>query len=67
MVQLEARNEGDLVAKCYFAKRQLVWEILRNGLKEKIEIEWSNIIGIQASMEENKPGILEVEVITLSN
>lgn len=64
MVQLVGRNEGDLVAKFYFAKRQLVWEILRNGLKEKIEIEWSNIIGIQAFMEENKPGILEVEVRT---
>ncbi|CAK9328437.1 unnamed protein product [Citrullus colocynthis] len=60
--QLVARNEGDLVAKFYFAKRQLVWEILRNGLKEKIEIEWSNIIGIQAFLEENKPGILEVEL-----
>ncbi|XP_022968749.1 uncharacterized protein LOC111467893 [Cucurbita maxima] len=60
--QVVARNEGDLVAKFYFAKRMLVWEILRNGLKEKVEIEWSNIIGIQAFMEENKRGILEVEL-----
>ncbi|KAE8653342.1 hypothetical protein Csa_007445 [Cucumis sativus] len=60
--QLVAKNEGDLVAKFYFAKRQLVWEILRNGLKQKIEIEWSNIIGIQAFLEEDKPGILEVEL-----
>lgn len=62
VLQLVAKNEGDLVAKFYFAKRQLVWEILRNGLKQKIEIEWSNIIGIQAFLEEDKPGILEVEV-----
>ena len=67
VVQVVARNEGDLVAKFYFAKRMLVWEILRNGLKEKVEIEWSNIIGIQAFMEENKRGILEVEVITPKN
>ncbi|OAY71873.1 hypothetical protein ACMD2_11155 [Ananas comosus] len=36
-----SRYEGDLVAKCYFAKHKLVWEVLEGGLKSKIEIQWS--------------------------
>jgi hypothetical protein len=38
---------GDLVSKCYFAKRKLVWEILHGGLKSKIEMLWSDISGIE--------------------
>jgi len=30
-----------LVAKCYFAKRKLVWEVLEGELKSKMEIQWS--------------------------
>ncbi|RRT42784.1 hypothetical protein B296_00054219 [Ensete ventricosum] len=39
-----SRYEGDLVAKCYFAKRKLVWEILEGGLKSKVEIQWKHFL-----------------------
>lgn len=61
-MQIEAKYPADLVAKFYYAKRKLVWEILRDGLKDKIEIQWQNISAIRAVMEENLPGILEIEV-----
>lgn len=61
-----AKHEGDLVAKCYFAKRKLVWEVLEDGLKSKIEIQWSDISAIKADFCENQPGILGVEVIQYS-
>ncbi len=57
------RREGALVAKCYFAKKKLVWEILENSLKKKIEIQWPDIIAIRATIVQDKPGILEIEVI----
>ncbi|CAN4113283.1 unnamed protein product [Withania somnifera] len=53
-----SRYEGDLVAKCYFAKHKLVWEILEGGLKSKIEIQWSDIMGMKASCPENGAGSL---------
>ncbi|KVH99041.1 hypothetical protein Ccrd_022725 [Cynara cardunculus var. scolymus] len=40
---------GDLVAKCYFAKHKLVWEVLDGGLKNKIEIQWSDIMALKAT------------------
>ncbi|KAL0006287.1 hypothetical protein SO802_013848 [Lithocarpus litseifolius] len=43
-------REGALVVKIYFAKRKLVWEILENALKKKIEIQWSDIIGIRVKI-----------------
>lgn len=66
VLQKEARNDGDVVAKCYYAKRKLVWEILENGLKSKIEVQWSDIMGMRAVLEENQPGILEIEVLCFS-
>lgn len=66
-MQRVTEHEGDLVAKCYYAKRKLVWEILDNGLKSKIELQWSDIIAIRAVSEENQPGILEIEVMLLSS
>uniref|UniRef100_A0A2N9IDS9 TRF2/HOY1 PH-like domain-containing protein n=1 Tax=Fagus sylvatica TaxID=28930 RepID=A0A2N9IDS9_FAGSY len=56
------RREGALVAKCYYAKKKLVWEILENSLKKKIEIQWSDIIAIRATIVQDKPGILEIEL-----
>ncbi|XP_009623108.1 uncharacterized protein [Nicotiana tomentosiformis] len=53
-----SRYEGDLVAKCYFAKHKLVWEILEGGLKSKIEIQWSDIMGLKVNCPENGPGSL---------
>ncbi|PWZ26454.1 hypothetical protein Zm00014a_019102 [Zea mays] len=53
--------EGDLVAKCYFAKHKLVWEVLHNGLKSKIEIQWSDIIALKATCPENEQeGVLDL-------
>ncbi|XP_062005366.1 uncharacterized protein LOC133722496 isoform X1 [Rosa rugosa] len=60
--QRVSEHEGDLVAKCYYAKRKLVWEILDSGLKSKIEVQWSDIISLRAVIEENQPGILEIEL-----
>ncbi|KAK6233272.1 hypothetical protein QQP08_016492 [Theobroma cacao] len=60
--QRVSRNEGDLVAKCYFAKRKLVWEFLEHGLKSKIEIQWSDILSLKTVIQEDKPGILEIEL-----
>ncbi|CAM6098170.1 unnamed protein product [Calypogeia fissa] len=57
-----SRYEGDLVGKCYYAKRKLVWEVLESGLKSKIEIQWSDISAMKASCPENLPGTLEIEV-----
>ncbi|XP_074588128.1 uncharacterized protein LOC141844039 [Curcuma longa] len=55
-----SRYEGDLVAKCYFAKRKLVWEILDGGLKSKIEIQWSDITALKANSPEDGPGTLDL-------
>lgn len=46
------------MAKCYFAKHKLVWEILEGGLKSKIEIQWSDIMGLKASCPDNGAGSL---------
>ncbi|CAK9168891.1 unnamed protein product [Ilex paraguariensis] len=53
-----SRYEGDLVAKCYFAKHKLVWEVLDGGLKSKIEIQWSDIMAVKAQCPDNGPGTL---------
>ncbi|XP_039066404.1 uncharacterized protein LOC120212036 isoform X1 [Hibiscus syriacus] len=58
--EYKSRYEGDLVAKCYFAKHKLVWEVLEGGLKSKIEIQWSDIMAIKANCPENGPGTLNV-------
>ncbi|GER46964.1 enhanced downy mildew 1 2 [Striga asiatica] len=52
--------EGDLVAKCYFAKHKLVWEVLESGLKSKIEIQWSDIMALKAECPDNGPGTLTI-------
>ncbi|XP_074561864.1 uncharacterized protein LOC141818235 [Curcuma longa] len=54
-----SRHEGDLVAKCYFAKRKIVWEILEGGLKSKIEIQWSDITALKGNSPEDGPGTLD--------
>uniref|UniRef100_A0A803MS19 TRF2/HOY1 PH-like domain-containing protein n=1 Tax=Chenopodium quinoa TaxID=63459 RepID=A0A803MS19_CHEQI len=58
--EYKSRYEGDLVAKCYFAKHKLVWEVLDGGLKNKIEIQWSDIMAIKANYPDNEPGTLDV-------
>lgn len=51
------------MAKCYFAKHKLVWEILEGGLKSKIEIQWSDITALKANCPDNGPSSLTVVVI----
>lgn len=59
-----AANESDLVARCYYGKRRLVWEILDRGtmLKRKIEVPWQNISAMRAITKRNGLGTLEIEV-----
>ncbi|CAI0446616.1 unnamed protein product, partial [Linum tenue] len=57
-----AKNTSDLTTKCYFAKRKLVWEILEGGLKRKMEMQWSDIIAIDACIREKEPGVLRIEL-----
>lgn len=58
--EYKSRHEGDLVAKCYFAKHKIVWEVLDGGLKNKIEIQWSDIMALKANYPDDKPGTLDV-------
>ncbi|KAK9104203.1 hypothetical protein Scep_021047 [Stephania cephalantha] len=58
----ESKNDGDLVAKCYYAKRKLVWEMLDGGLKNKIEINWSEITAIKAVFPKNQPSVLQIQL-----
>ncbi|PON57605.1 hypothetical protein TorRG33x02_293340 [Trema orientale] len=56
--------DGDLVANFNYTKKNLVWEILERGLSIKLMlgIKWEHIVGMRVSLEENQPGILEVEL-----
>lgn len=58
-----ALYDGDLVAKCYFTKQKLVWEVLCEGLKSKMEIQWLQISAIRATFVEGHPDCLEIEVL----
>ncbi|KAF9614332.1 hypothetical protein IFM89_018085 [Coptis chinensis] len=55
-----SRYEGDLVAKCYYAKHKLVWEVLDGGLKSKMEIQWSDITALKADFPSDGPGSLDL-------
>ncbi|MCL7037619.1 hypothetical protein MKW94_016072 [Papaver nudicaule] len=59
----DSRHDGDLVAKCYFAKRKFLWELLDGGLKNKIEVMWSDIASIRATCVDNGPQTLEIELL----
>ncbi|KAM1462766.1 hypothetical protein ACFX1S_047047 [Malus domestica] len=58
--EYKSRYEGDLVAKCYFAKHKLVWEVLDGSLKNKMEIQWSDVLAIKANYPDDGPGTLDV-------
>ncbi|KAG6408598.1 hypothetical protein SASPL_131616 [Salvia splendens] len=55
------KNEGDVTAKFYYAKRKMVWEVLEGALKTKLEMPWSDISGIRVSLLDGLPGTLEIE------
>ena len=58
-----ARHEGELIAKCYYAKKKLVWEVLENGVKKKIEINWADISYLNYSVPKNRSAFLEIELV----
>ncbi|KAG6491448.1 hypothetical protein ZIOFF_052799 [Zingiber officinale] len=58
--QFVTRYEGDLMAKCYFAKRKLLWEFLEGGVKSKIEFHWSDITAIKAVFFDGGHGALDI-------
>ncbi|KAL4564201.1 hypothetical protein LXL04_028257 [Taraxacum kok-saghyz] len=55
-----SKYEGDLVAKCYFSKHKIVWEVLDGGLKKKFEINWADIMALNANSEADGIGTLTV-------
>ncbi|KAH7315990.1 hypothetical protein KP509_21G073300 [Ceratopteris richardii] len=55
-------HDGDLVAKCYYAKRKLVWEVLDNRLKSKMEIQWSDISALKAVFADDQSASLDIEL-----
>nr|XP_043629764.1 uncharacterized protein LOC122601053 [Erigeron canadensis] len=55
-----SKHEGDLMAKCYFSKHKIVWEVLDGGLKKKFEINWADIMGLKASCASDGPGSLTI-------
>ncbi|XP_020534704.1 uncharacterized protein LOC110009395 [Jatropha curcas] len=58
--EYNSRNEGELVVKCYFGKKRLIWEVLEGSTKSKIEINWCDIIALKASCPDNEPGTLTI-------
>ncbi|KAG6538381.1 hypothetical protein ZIOFF_003498 [Zingiber officinale] len=59
--QRVSKYEGDLVAKCYFAKHKLVWEVLEGSLKSKIEIQWTDITFLKMACTED--GIESLDIV----
>ncbi|MCO5569558.1 hypothetical protein L7F22_023273 [Adiantum nelumboides] len=57
-----SRYDGDLVAKCYYAKRKLVWEVLDSGLKSKMEVQWSDISALNAVIPDDQSAVLDIEL-----
>ncbi|XP_019092152.1 PREDICTED: uncharacterized protein LOC104744729 [Camelina sativa] len=69
--EYRATNPDDIVAKLYFAKKKLIWEILdardpktnMPRLKTKIEIEWDDVASFQESINSrDETGILKIEL-----
>lgn len=58
----ESRYEGDLLAKAYYAKRKLVWEVLEKGVKSKIEIPWADITAFMIEAPDKEPGRIRLRL-----
>lgn len=50
------------MAKCYFAKHKLVWEVLEGSLKSKIEIQWTDITFLKITRVEDGIESLDIMV-----
>ncbi|GKV29720.1 hypothetical protein SLEP1_g38623 [Rubroshorea leprosula] len=57
-----AEVPNDLVVKIYYAKRRLIWEIMYDRLKNKIEIQWADIAAFKAYYQADGTEVLEVEL-----
>lgn len=66
VLQIVAQNLENVMAKCYFGKRRLVWEIFENCSKKRIQIPWENIQSMRATIDKNQCGVLKIEVNFLS-
>lgn len=62
--EYKSKHESDLVAKCYFSKHKLVWEVLEGELKSKMEIQWSDIMALKANCPDTEPSSLTVVLAT---
>ncbi|RLN03183.1 hypothetical protein C2845_PM13G08820 [Panicum miliaceum] len=58
--QWTSRYNGDLLAKFYYANRRMIWEIVNEGLKMKIEIDWENVAALKVTCPEGGTGTLEI-------
>ena len=58
----ESRYEGDLLAKAYYAKKKLVWEVLEAGVKSKIEIPWADIVSLRVEVPDKEVGRIHLRV-----
>lgn len=58
-----SKHEGDLVAKCYFSKHKIVWEVLDGGLKKKFEINWADIMALKTNCGADGLGTLTIVVM----
>lgn len=63
----------DLVAKCSFHKKKLIWEILELNvqtgmrLKRKMEMNWDDVLSCRPMIHDTDgTGTLEVEVTTFN-
>ncbi|KAK4406750.1 Peptide chain release factor PrfB2, chloroplastic [Sesamum angolense] len=52
------------LSKIVLRQEKMVWEILVRELKNKIEMQWSDISAIRVSMHDNKDGILQIQLNT---
>ncbi|XP_048136624.1 uncharacterized protein LOC125315505 [Rhodamnia argentea] len=63
--EIRPRYSSHLIAKWYYTKKRLNWEILENGLKKKIEISWPDISAMRVEYGDDVE-ILEIEVSHLT-
>ncbi|KAK9692042.1 hypothetical protein RND81_09G237600 [Saponaria officinalis] len=54
LLQRHARHDDELVARCYFSRKTLAWEILDGHLKFKFEILFSDIDAIKSYIIQDK-------------
>ncbi|KAL3749966.1 hypothetical protein ACJRO7_011008 [Eucalyptus globulus] len=59
--EVRPQYQSNLIAKWYYTRKRLIWEVLENFVTKKIEISWSDISGIRVDYGGNVE-ILEIEV-----